>query len=385
MLSKKVNPIVQWWVGQNLPYHDIYELPLLIDKTHLLEVKQFFSQWLIHPIKRKIARVYLILLQKFTNIVVIGITGSAGKTTTKEILYSILKLDGKAKCTKGYFDPVYNIPNTILSTPAGTKYLILEMGVEYPGEMDFYLWLAQPDVGIITNIFPTHVEYLKDIEGVFREKSKLVKSIPSGGISVLNSGDPKLKTLKNKLSSKTIWFEPNSNPLLQNANAAKAAALALGVDEENIQTGLKSYNPPEHRLSIVNLKNGTTILDDSYNSNLEAALTSLNYFNSNFKGKKICILGEMRELGKLTEVSHRKLGKEIAKSNFLYVICIGEAMKYLIEEINKRSPTTQTFLLSSQDEIIRKVRPLLHPKTALFVKGARSLRLDKIVSKLQES
>ncbi len=383
MKKNKINPIIQWWMTPLLPTHDIYELPLLIDKTPLLEKKHLISQWLIHPIKRRIARIYLRMLQKYTSIVVIGITGSAGKTTTKEMLYSILKLDGKTICTKGFIDPVYNIPNTILKTPPGTKYLILEMGVEYPGEMDFYLWLAKPVVGIVTNIFPTHVEFLHDINGVLNEKSKLVKSIPASGMSILNFGDLKLKTLKNRLHSKIVWFEPDANPLIQNANAAKAAAMSLAIDEKTIEEGINSYIPPVHRLSTIKLRNGASILDDSYNSNLEAALSTLTFFNSNFSGKKICILGEMRELGKFTEISHRKLGKEIAKSDFTYVICIGDSMKYLIEEVNKNSPKTKTFLFSDRDEIVRFITPLINTNTSLLVKGARSLRLDKIVTKMQ--
>ncbi len=385
MNNKKISSFVQWWMTPLLPAHDIYELPLLIDKTPFLEKKHLISQWLIHPIKRRIARIYLKVLQKFTNITVVGITGSAGKTTTKEMLYSILKLDGKTICTKGFIDPVYNIPNTILKTPFNTKYLILEMGVEYPGEMDFYLWLAQPHIGIITNIFPTHVEYLIDANGVLKEKSKLVKSISSNGIAVLNSGDSKLKTLKNKLISKIVWFESNENPLKQNANTAKAVAESLNVDEKYIKAGLNSYTPAAHRLSTISLKNGAKILDDSYNSNLEAALSTLRYFNSNFHGKKICILGEMRELGEFTKVSHISLGKAVAKSNFSYVICVGDSMKYLIEEVNNNSPKTKTFLLSDYDEIIRLIKPLLRSDTSLLVKGARSLRLDKIVSKLQDA
>lgn len=382
MQLKKINPIIQWWMTPKLPYHDIYELPLLIDKTPLLVIKHIFSQWFIHPIRRRLARFYLKTLQRFTNIVVIGITGSAGKTTTKEMLYAILKRQGKTVCTSGFIDPVYNIPNTILKTAPGTKYLILEMGVEFPGEMDYYLWLATPIVGVITNIFPTHVEFFGDENGVLMEKSKLVKSIPANGASILNSGDNKLRALKGKLSSKIIWFDSDINPTKQNGNAAVAVARFLGIYEKYIRNGLGSYAPPAHRLVTIKLKSGAKILDDSYNSNLKAALATLYFFNTNFKGKKIAILGEMRELGKYTESSHRELGKEIAKSGFDYVFCVGESMKYLISEVNRYSPKTKTLILLDYDEITHLVKPLLGSNTCLLVKGARSLRLDKIVDKL---
>ncbi|NMD01040.1 MAG: hypothetical protein GYA62_15160, partial [Bacteroidales bacterium] len=155
---KKQNTFVQWWQTP--------EFPLI----HLSDRTSFIKKWFFHPIKRRVARLYLKILQSSTDIKVIGITGSAGKTTTKEVLASILKEDGKTVFSKENIDPIYNIPTTILKTPPSTKYLILEMGVEYLGEMDFYLWLAKPDVGIITNIFPTHLEFLKNVEGVMTEK-----------------------------------------------------------------------------------------------------------------------------------------------------------------------------------------------------------------------
>ena len=103
-------------------------------------MNKILKKWIFHPIKRRIAKLYLLILRKFSGIRVIGITGSTGKTTTKEMLASILKLDGKTVYTIANIDPVYNIPTTILKCNLKTKYLILEMGVEYPGEMDFYLW-----------------------------------------------------------------------------------------------------------------------------------------------------------------------------------------------------------------------------------------------------
>src|SRR3989344_2587811 len=139
---------------------------------------------LIHPIKRRISKLYLIFLRRFFGLKVIGITGSAGKTSTKEMIISILSLKARTVASFANIDPVYNIPTTILRCTPLTKYLVLEMGVEYPNEMDFYLWLVKPDVGVITNIFPTHTLFLKDIEGVYKEKSKLIKNTK---IAILNA------------------------------------------------------------------------------------------------------------------------------------------------------------------------------------------------------
>jgi len=379
---KKINPIIKWWVTPKLPYNDIFELPLLINKSILVKYKHIFSQWVIHPIKRRLAKRYLAFLQKYTTIVVIGITGSAGKTTTKEMLFSILKRQDKTVCTKTYLDPVYNIPNTILSTPIGTKYLILEMGVEYPGEMDFYLWLAKPQMGIITNIFSTHTQFLGDIDGVFKEKSKLVTGLSEEGFAVLNLGDSKLKSLDGKLKAKTFWFKGDFNPLMENANAASVASEVFGVPKKVIKEGLVDYRKSDHRLNLIKHRSGAFILDDTYNSNPGAALSALGYFNNLSKGEKVAVLGDMLELGDVDESSHRELGRAVSKGNFKVVVGIGKSSKFMIDEINKYSKDTKTYHFNNAKEAVSLVKTLLNKNTYLFIKGSRSIGLDKLIEKI---
>ncbi|MDP3994444.1 MAG: UDP-N-acetylmuramoyl-tripeptide--D-alanyl-D-alanine ligase [bacterium] len=337
----------------------------------------------IHPIKRRIAKYYLILLRKYFGLKVIGITGSAGKTTTKEMLASILKLGGKTVYTVANIDPVYNIPTTILKCNPKTNYLILEMGVEYPGEMDFYLWLAKPDIGVIMNIFPTHTEFFGDINGVFKEKSKLVLSLGKGDIAIMNFKDKTLKGLADKLKAKVFWFESDEDPLQQNANAAGKVAEVLKVRKESIKKGLKTYSRPEHRFEIIKTKSGAVIFDDSYNSNPEALLATLRKFNK-FAGKgiKVAVLGDMLELGKIEEDEHRRVGKEIAKSNFRVLIGVGSAVKFLISEVDKYSKKTKTYLFIKPEEALPLLQTLLNRDTFVLIKGSRSIGLDKVVYNL---
>ena len=325
-----------------------------------------FKRLFIHPIKRRIAKYYLILLRKFTGIKVIGITGSAGKTTTKEMLASILKLDGKTIYSIANIDPVYNIPTTILKCTPNTKNLILEMGVEYPGEMDFYLWLAKPDIGVITNIFPTHTEFLKDIEGVLEEKSKLVKSLSYDGFAILNETDFRLKSLVNKTKAKIIWFDG------ENSDAAGKVAEIIKVSSENIKKGLENYDKPKHRYEIIKHKSGAIIFDDSYNSNPEALLATLKKFNE-LAGDhpKIAVLGDMLELGKLEKSEHIRIGIEIKKSNFEKVFGVGKSVKYITPNI-----------YNDALDVLPELKPMLIKDTYVFVKGSRSIGLDRLVEKL---
>lgn len=361
---------VKWWVGVKLP------------EVHYKDKTNFIKKFFFHPIKRRLAKYYLELLHKFGRIKVIAITGSAGKTTTKEMLASILRQDGLTVYTKENIDPVYNIPTTILRTPPWAKYLVLEMGVEYPGEMDFYLWLAKPDIGVVTNIFPTHTEFLGSIEGVFKEKSKLVFALTKNGIAVLNSGDEKLRTLSGKLKSKVIWFSSDDDPLKQNANAAGAVAKILGITSSEIKNGITTYQVPPHRLALISHKSGAKILDDSYNSNPWAAISTLHYFNKLAKGKKVAVLGDMLELGEFDEVAHRELGREVAKSDFEAIIGVGKSSIHLIAEVKAGSKGTKTHLVSNAMEAKEQLKNYLHENTYILVKGSRSLGLDKLIQAL---
>lgn len=348
--------------------------------VHLGDNTNIIKKWIFHPIKRRLARWYLKLLQRFTDIKVIAITGSAGKTTTKEMLASILKTDKNTIYSKENIDPIYNIPTTILRTTFNTKYLILEMGVEYPGEMDFYLWLAKPDIGVVTSIFPTHLEFLRDINGVLKEKSKLVLGLSRNDIAILNAGDVNLKDISKKIEAKVVWFEKNDNPILQDSLTAEAIAKSLGISADKIEKGLAFYQKPKHRLSFVNLKTGATVLDDSYNSNPQALSSALKYFvKESGKNNKIAVLGDMKELGEFEEKYHREIGREISKLNFKMVIGVGSAIKYLVDEVKG---STETHVVGDQKEVLPFLKPYLRRGNYILIKGSHSIGLDKLVDAL---
>lgn len=380
-------------------------------------MNKILKKWIIHPIKRRVAKYYLILLRRFFGIKVIGITGSTGKTTTKEMLASILKLDGKTVWTKANIDPVYNIPTTILKCCPKTKYLILEMGVEYPGEMDFYLWLAKPDVGVITNISITHTLFFGNIEGVFNEKIKLVKNLTKDNWAVLDIEDERLKKLKEILLSKIMWFgesgfvkadnikfDSNKNTefnlhigkisykasipiygkhFVANALAASSAAFVFGVDAEKIIKGLKDTHVEEHRMNIFTHKSQVLIVDDSYNNNPFAANETLIAFKEVAGNrKKLIVMGDMLELGNLEKEEHIKLGKRIADIEVDFVIGVGNASRYIVEEAQKKVGKENVLWLASKNDVEKHLRPFLNKNWAILIKGSRSIGLDEVVNRL---
>lgn len=414
---KKVNPIIQWWMTPKLPYQHIV---LDLKGKNIVEILRLVvRKWLIHPVKRRMAKYYLTFLRKFTDIKVIGITGSAGKTTTKEMIASILKLEGKTVYSVDNIDPVYNIPTTILRCNLKTKYLVLEMGVEFPGEMDFYLWLAKPDLGVITNIFPTHTEFFGDRGGVLKEKSKLASGIQRAGTVILNKNDKLLEKLGKSLKKKIIWFGDGGEVMsssekienhktafllifnldeqkkaevtlsvtgkqfIENALAASAVAKSLGLTLGEAKKGLEVFKGAEHRMEAIKTKTGAIILDDSYNNNPQAAIEALNTL-SEFAGNKdkIVVFGDMLELGKLSQKYHKKLGEYLGKVNLIKLICVGELSHLTAEVAAKSLGKSYVVNVNNQAEARHELKHYLNKDVVILVKGSRSMHLDELVREL---
>lgn len=328
-------------------------------------IKQI-KKYIYHPIKNFIAKCYVFVLQRIFGLTVIGITGSAGKTTTKEMLASILKLKAETVWSKDNIDPVYNISPSILRCTPFTKYLILEMGVEYPNEMNFYLWLVKPDIGVITNIYSTHTLYFGNETGVFNEKSKLVKNTK---VAILNSDDKFLKKLKFTLKAKEYWFNNGENAIDTNINIAKCIAESLNISEDLIFKGLAEYHAPKHRLNIIKHKSGAIILDDSYNSNPEAFISTLQYFNKLAgKNNKIVVVGDMLELGGIEETEHKRIALEINKIGVKKIIGVGKLVKFVTPDVYKNIIY-----------VLPVVKKYLKPNNYILIKGSRSIGLDKLV------
>lgn len=398
----KISPLIQWWVTPKLPPEDVFARHNPI------------TQWIIHPIKRRLARAYLKHLKTTTGIKVIGITGSTGKTTTTEILSSILSGVGPTVWSAQGVDPVYNIPNTILKAGLSTKYLVLEMSVEYANEMDYYLWLAKPDLGVITNITTTHTQFLKDKKGVASEKSKLIKALEKGGIAVLNKEDGLVNKMGQGIRAKVVYFGSKSevvasniklnndlstdftlklgkntksvhikalgSQFVSNALAAAAASDALGVKFQDIVRGIEKFMPPAHRLNVFISKSNGLIFDDTYNSNPKAAEESLDTFKAVSKGKKkIAVIGDMLELGKYEEAAHRDLGKKAGEVGFFCLIGVGNAARFVVEEASGKIGRKNCFLVGNYEEALGIIKHYIDKDSAVFVKGSRFLHLDKLV------
>lgn len=405
--------LLKWWVTPKL--HTRYiEGPLESGDPWRITVTFF-----VHPIKRRIARLYLKILKGLFGLKVIGITGSAGKTTTKEMLGSILKRVGETVVTHANIDPVYNIPTTILKCRPATKFLVLEMGVEYKGDMDFYLWLADIDVAVITNILKTHTQFFGDEKGVFQEKARILSGLNNDGFAILNKDSKYFSRLKRLVKSgMIITFGKNADvsykdikiddqfktsfklsigdqsvdvklPILgeqfvENAAAVAAVAKSFGVGTQKIVQGLKVYPVPSHRMEVFKVSNNNILIDDAYNNNPFAATRAIDMFTKYFKGyKKIVVFGDMLELGRTEKQDHKQIGQLLSQSSISTLVAVGDLAKITARKFARKKGKKSTYLCQDAQCALNTLVQDIKPKNAaILVKGSRKLQLEKVVEGL---
>jgi UDP-N-acetylmuramoyl-tripeptide--D-alanyl-D-alanine ligase len=407
--------ILKFWLSKEIP--DYYLKIKLTGNGFIKDTKNLIYFYFIHPVKRRIAKYYLVFLKTFSKIKIIAITGSSGKSTTKEMLSSILRLNGNTVYSFANIDPVYNIPTTVLKCNLKTKYLILEYGVEYPGEMNFYLWMAKPDIGIITSINPTHLEFFKSVDGVFNEKIKLAKYLIENNKKVfLNKEntylrkfgennknvifygeDSSIKATNLIMKNGYQYFDIEEDSVLtriklsvlgkinvENSLAAYAVADSVGINKSKIIKGLSVYKPLDHRLSIIKIKN-STIIDDSYNNNPVAAEKAIEFLKEYSNGKSmVVVFGDMLELGKHSYKFHKKIGEMFLKLPLIRLICVGELSKTIYEINKEKLGTNNAFWVSNETEVDEYLTPLLKEKNTILVKGSHSIGLDRLIARLSK-
>ncbi len=349
----------------------------------------------------------------------VGITGSVGKTTCTQACLAVLSQKFKTIATKSNLDPILNIPSTLLAINPTIKKVILEMGVEYKGEMDFYLSLIKPMTAIITKIAYAHNEYLGDLDEITEEKGKLIESLPNSGVAILNFDDPNSKKLAAICKANILYFgTDNKNCTVWAGNikienfktsfelnlgvervkinfqllgshqvysALAAATLGVSVDIPltKIKLALESIQPAEHRMQPVAGPNGSVILDDTYNSSpaaVDAAIDTLLQIPSR---RKILVLGEMKELGKYSEMLHREIAQKIYKEK-LDLVLLGQGdTKFIAEELKDLGFLEERLEINlANSQIVSRLLRGLGKGDVCLIKASRAVRLDEVVKRI---
>lgn len=349
----------------------------------------------------------------------IGVTGSVGKTTTVALCKAVLSQKYKTISTKLNLDPVLNIPATLLRLTPAVKKVILEMGIEYKGEMDYYLSLVRPKTVIFTKVSYAHSETLGGIDEILREKGKLIESLDKDGIACLNFDDPNSRKLAERCQGTVIYYgtDPNTctvwagNLKIENFTInfelnygvervkvnlqllglhqiypALAAAL-LGVVESisltKIKLALESIEPSEHRLQAVSGPNGSILLDDTYNSSpsaLDAAIDTLLQIPAR---RRIVVLGEMRELGLYSEQLHRQTAQRLYKEK-LDLVFLGQGEAQIIaDELRSLGFWEERMESNLQNsQLVSRLLKTLSKGDVCLIKGSRAVRLDEVVKRI---
>lgn len=350
------------------------------------------------------------------DIPIIAATGSNGKTTLKNMLAAILTAacEGDATrvlATPGTLNNHLGLPLTLAQLNDKHRYATIEMGMNHFGEIKYLTKMTRPTVAVITNAAAAHLDGVGNIAGVAKAKSEIFLGMTEKGIAILNRDDPFytywLEQInhrrhlsfgfhteaninsdpdENMINKKVIINTPKGQlavnlPLLGkhnvlNALAATAATLALGIELEAIQLGLETTVPAPGRLQVHTLPNGVKIIDDTYNANpysLKAALEALTAFN----GKKILVLGDMKELGQEAQLIHQNVGREIRGAGIDYLFTFGELSAQTASSFGEGA-----YHFNEQAKLINALKPFLYNQTIILVKGSRSMHMEKIVAGL---
>lgn len=353
--------------------------------------------------------------RRFKNIDIIGITGSVGKTTTKEMVASALSLGLDVMKTEGNYNSQIGLPLTMFKISDNNDVGIIEMGMSEFGEMARLASIALPNKAVITNIGISHIENLKTQENILSEKLHIIDSFDENGVLFLNGDDEHLKTLKGKVNAKVVYFGTQENcdyiakdidsngdsttfklvypdgadtiriPTLgihnvYNALAAIAVAISENLSIEQIKSGLLTYSGIAMRQQIHKI-NGITIIDDSYNASPDSMKSAINVLTEmKSEGRNIAVLADMLELGEKSEEEHFKLGQYVAYNNVDVVIAVGNQAKSLVDGVMSVPNNLIAKSFDSNEDAIQYLLPVLSKNDKVLVKGSRGMHTEEIVN-----
>jgi len=347
---------------------------------------------------------------------VIGITGSSGKTTTKDFTAGVLSAKYRVLKTTGNLNNEIGLPLTILKLEEDHQVAVLEMGMSAGGEITTLCNIAKPSIGIITNIGEAHIEQLGSIEAIAEAKGELLDYLGSGGVAVLNGDDPRLLEIRKRYPGKAYyygfnqgdikglklslrgeksffrvrfpdksegWFE---SPLpgresAGNALAALTVGYILGLTLQQMTEGLAKSEVSSGRLQVLHNKKGTGIIDDTYNANPASVRAALKVLAELGGAKTVAVLGDMLELGPAAAEAHLSIGRYTAECGISYLVTVGELARTIADGASGSGISVHA--CTDHDQALDFLRSLpLDENWYVLVKGSRGMQMEKIVHSL---
>jgi len=350
------------------------------------------------------------------NIPVIAVTGSVGKTSTKDVIASVVSTKYKTLKTEGNNNNNIGLPLTILKLK-DHEAMVIEMGMNHFGEISLLTNIAKPTLAVITNIGTSHIGNLGSRENILKAKLEILEGMNTPKIIINNDNDLlhnwaeenieniEIHTFgienKSDLMAENIKLQEDGNEFsavsetekldihipvggthfVYNGLCATKVGQILGISNEKIQQGIAQFELTKKRMDIRKLENGAILINDAYNASYESIKPSLEFLVNYTGTRKIAVLGDIFELGDFSEELHRKVGQEVAQKDIDILICAGENSKYIIEEAQKNEKT-QTYFMHNNEEIVEKLRQELRKGDVVLVKASNGMKFFEICQKL---
>jgi UDP-N-acetylmuramoyl-tripeptide--D-alanyl-D-alanine ligase len=340
---------------------------------------------------------------------VVGVTGSAGKTTTKDAIAHLLAVEMPVGGTTGNFNNHIGVPLSILRLPDGCRAAVLEIGMNHAGEIRELAAIARPEIAVVTNVGYAHVEFFESIEGVAAAKRELVEALPRDGVAVLNADDPRVARFREAHPGRSITFgfsdcaevrgeavecRPDGarfralgvefetgltgRHAVLNVLAALAVSRAFGIPPERLRDAVRSLSAGSMRGERIE-HNGIVVWNDCYNSNPEAARSMIDVLRGTPAGKRIAVLGEMLELGHSAGELHRALGRYAAQNGVGLLAGVRGNARAMVEAAREAGGTAEYF--ETPEEAGEFVRERARPGDAVLFKGSRGVHMERALER----
>jgi UDP-N-acetylmuramoyl-tripeptide--D-alanyl-D-alanine ligase len=350
----------------------------------------------------------------------VALTGSNGKTTTKEMIAACLSSTFPVVKTKGNLNNLIGVPLTLLTLTEKERVVVLEMGMNVPGEIRRLTEISEPDVGLITNIQTVHLEGMGSLERLKEEKGELFRRMREDGTILVNQDDPRVVDLASRYPGQKITFgiehpadvmakevqlhgaEGTSFTLIleeeamevhlqllgkqfvPNALSAIAVACLFGVEVSRAKEALENFQPFPMRMEVAPLKGGEILINDAYNANpssMELALETL--VEAKGKGRAIAVLGDMLELGDFSEEAHQRIGQKMSELSIDFLLAMGEKAPVVIESaIRHGFPRGKARIVENHSEAVSLLRQMIQKGDWILIKGSRGMAMEKIAEGL---
>lgn len=348
----------------------------------------------------------------------IGVTGSSGKTSTKELIASVLRTRFRTKATEGNLNNHIGVPLTLIRLDEGDEFGVVEMGMNHPGEIAPLAQMTAPEIGVISSIGPAHIEFFADQAAVAAEKAALIAMLPAHGLAVLNSDDEWSRTIAGTTQARVVWVgngpgstwhaedvkvtaealmfrlsHGNASVLVRlpvvnrvmagNALLAAAVGHECGLTLEEIARGLEAVKLPGARMQVLKA-HGASIINDAYNANpasMKAGLIALQEFPAT--GRRLAVLGSMGELGQHAGDLHRAIGEFAARQGVSHLIAVGPHAESYLQGASAGGMTSQQIIGAlDAEEATAALKPLLREGDVVLVKGSHFMGLERLVEAL---